>query len=78
LMVGIMSWVLGALLSGPAGWTLARAVVNTTLETELSFRYSIFGSFIWLLVVVIIGVFSSLGPALNAARLRVRDVLDYE
>jgi putative ABC transport system permease protein len=78
LMVGLLSWIFGALLSGPAGWTLARAVVNTTLETELSFRYSIFGLVIWLLVVLIIGIFSSLGPALNAARLRVRDVLDYE
>jgi len=78
LVVGILSWIFGAFLSGPAGWTLARAVVNTTLETESSFRYSFIGLIIWLLVVVIIGVFSSLGPALNAARLRVRDVLDYE
>ena len=33
---------------------------------------------IWLALIVMIGMFSSLGPARNAVSLSVREVLDYE
>ena len=78
IVVGLVSWLLGALLSGPAGRALAGAVVNAILKANLSYQYSIPGLFLWLLVVGAIGVIASLGPAQRAASLTVREVLDYE
>jgi putative ABC transport system permease protein len=78
VVVGLLSWILGGILSGPSSWALAGAVINTTLETGLRLRYSFSGLFIWLVIVLLIGVFSSLAPARSATRLKVRDVLDYE
>jgi putative ABC transport system permease protein len=78
VVVGFISWVLGALLSGPAGWALAGAVVTAILNADLSYQYSFPGLLIWLAVVGLIGVIASLGPAERAASLTVREVLDYE
>jgi putative ABC transport system permease protein len=78
IVVGLMSWALAAFLSGPSGRALAGAVINAVLKTDLSYSYSASGLFLWLGIVVLIGAISSLAPAQSAARLRVREVLDYE
>lgn len=78
LVVGLMSWVMGAFLSGPSGLALANAVVSAVLNTRVNYHYSAAGLFIWLGIVLLIGVLSSLAPAVRAARLQVREVLDYE
>jgi putative ABC transport system permease protein len=78
IVVGLISWLLGAFLSGPTGQLLAGAVIDAVLKAELSYRYSFFGLLIWLVIVILIGIFSSLAPARKAVQLRVREVLDYE
>jgi putative ABC transport system permease protein len=78
VMVGLISWVASAALSGPSGRALAGAVIEAVLQADLSFHYSVSGLLLWLALVVLIGVFSSLAPAFNASRLKVREVLDYE
>jgi putative ABC transport system permease protein len=78
LIVGFISWMLGVTLSAPSGWALASAVIYAVLKSTPRYHYSVWGMFIWLAVVLTIGVLSSLMPALNASRLRVREVLDYE
>ncbi|MFA9405562.1 MAG: FtsX-like permease family protein [Anaerolineales bacterium] len=78
VVVGFVSWVLGAVLSGPTGRALAAAVVDAIMNADLSYQYSFPGLLIWLLVVALIGVFASLAPAQRAASLTVREVLDYE
>ena len=78
VVVGAISWLLSALVSGPAGFVLAGAVVGAVLRSQVSYRYSVLGLGIWLFVVSLIGVFASLAPARNAAQLTVREVLDYE
>jgi putative ABC transport system permease protein len=78
LVVGAFSWVLGAILSGPSGRALAAAVVNAVMQADLNYQYSFFGLFLWLLVVLLIGVLASLAPARRASTLTVREVLDYE
>jgi putative ABC transport system permease protein len=78
VVVGLISWVLGAFLSGPSGHALASAVINAVLQAKPNYHYSFSGMFIWLVIVILIGVFSSLAPAQRAALLRVREVLDYE
>lgn len=78
IVVGIISWVFGAIVSLPSGWVLASAVVGAVLKAQVNYRYSFWGLLIWLVLIVLIGVFSSLAPARNAARLTVREVLEYE
>ena len=78
VVIGLVSWLLGAILSGPSGFALASAVVEAVLQTGLSYRYSFMGLGIWLLLIILIGVMSSLAPARNAVLLTVREVLDYE
>jgi putative ABC transport system ATP-binding protein len=60
VVVGLISWVLGALLSGPSGRALAGAVVNAVMQADVSYTYSFWGLLLWLVVVGFIAVFSSL------------------
>jgi len=78
IVVGLMSWVFATLLSMPVGRVLAGAVVESVLKAQANFQYSVLGVIVWLAIVVVIGIVSSLGPARNAVRLSVREVLDYE
>lgn len=78
VVVGLLSWLLAVLVSGPTGVALAGAVVYAVFKSPVNFQYSFAGLAIWLVVIVLIGVFSSLAPARSAARLTVREVLDYE
>jgi putative ABC transport system permease protein len=78
VVVGLMSWILSAALSGPVSRVLANVVVESVLKASVNFQYSVTGLLIWLAIVIVIGIFSSLGPAGNAVRLSVREVLDYE
>lgn len=78
VVVGAMSWLFSVIVSGPAGFVLAGAVVGAVLKSQVSYRYSVLGLGAWLIVVLLIGVFASLAPAQSAAQLTVREVLDYE
>jgi putative ABC transport system permease protein len=78
MVIGFVSWVLGAVLSGPAGLVLAAAIVTAILNADLTYQYSFPGLLLWFVVVGVIGVMASLGPAERAASLTVREVLDYE
>jgi putative ABC transport system permease protein len=78
IVVGLMSWVFATLLSAPVGRLLAGAVVESVLKAQTNFQYSVIGVIVWLAIVVVIGIMSSLSPAQNAVRLSVREVLDYE
>ncbi len=76
--VALISWLLSALISYPIGRLLAEVLIRTSFGTQAAFSYSPWGLLIWMAVVTLIGVFASLAPARNAARLTVREVLNYE
>ncbi|MBI5566443.1 MAG: ABC transporter permease, partial [Chloroflexi bacterium] len=78
VVVGLMSWLVAAALSVPVSRLLASAVVESVLKASVNFQYSVTGLIIWLAIIIGIGIVSSLGPARNAVRLSVREVLDYE
>lgn len=78
VLIALLSWLFVVLVSGPSSASLAGAVIYTILKTDLIFRYSFLGLAIWLVLIVLIGVISSLAPAQNAVMLTVREVLDYE
>lgn len=78
LSIGIMSWLMGLVLALPVAALLSYQVGMLFLQSPLAFTFSFFGVTIWLVLSVLLSVLASLLPARNAARLSVRDVLNYE
>jgi putative ABC transport system permease protein len=78
LLIGILSWMLGALAAIPISQLLDQVVGVAILTVPLAFVYSLKGLAIWLAVVLVLSGLASLLPARSAVRLTVRDVLAYE
>jgi putative ABC transport system permease protein len=78
VMIAFLSWLIVSIVSSPFSAALAGAVILAVLDTTLTFSYSFGGLFLWLAIIVVIGVISSLSPARSAVRLTVREVLDYD
>lgn len=77
VLVGMLSWLLALPLSAPAAYALGAVVGEAIVQIPLDFAYSINGALIWLLIVVLLSALASLGPALRASRLSVRESLAY-
>lgn len=78
IIIGIISWFLGALLAIPLSKLLGDAVGMAFLRVPLNYSFSVNGVFIWLGAVIVISALASLLPAWRAARLSVREILSYE
>ncbi|MBE0696820.1 MAG: ABC transporter permease, partial [Anaerolineaceae bacterium] len=78
MLIGLISWGIGALLSVPFARFLNQAVGLALFNVPLRFIFSVEGLVIWLGVVLILSALASLIPARNAVRLTVRDILAYE
>ncbi len=78
VVIGGISWLLGALLSFPITYMLASivslAVFNSPIDTKITWD----GYLLWLIVVLVLSAIASILPARNAARLTIREVLSYE
>jgi putative ABC transport system permease protein len=77
VVVALMAWGLGALLSWPLSAWLVKAL-SGAMSLPLAYKYSWPGVLFWLVSVVVIAVVSSLLPAWNASRVSVRDAIAYE
>jgi putative ABC transport system permease protein len=78
LLVGLVSWVGGALLAMPIAQVLCSAMGTTLFGNPMTFNFAWDGLADWLIVVLVLSTLASLLPASNAARLTVREVLAYE
>ncbi len=78
MMIGIISWILGALLAIPIGIAVANVVGLLFLQSPMEFVFSMNGFLIWLVIVLIISSAASYLPARSASRLTVREVLAYD
>ncbi len=78
ILIGTLSWGLGALLAIPLSGLLSQAVGLAFLQSPLSYRFSLSGVLLWLIIVVILSGVASFLPARNASKLTVREVLAYE
>jgi putative ABC transport system permease protein len=78
VMIGLLSWLLGALLAIPASQGLNQAVGAALLGSPLRYSYSLPGLFLWLVAVIVLSALASYIPARTASRLTVREVLAYE
>ncbi len=78
LIIGLISYFLGALLSFPITTMLSDIISQAVFNTPMGFIFRIQGFLIWIIFVLILSALASVVPALNAARLTIREVLAYE
>jgi putative ABC transport system permease protein len=76
--IGIVSWGLGALLSVALSPVLSEQLGLALIKVPLTYQYSPVAAVAWFFVLLAVAVVASLGPARNAVRLTVREVLAYE
>ena len=77
VVVALMAWAAGAVLSWPLSAWLVNAL-GTAMAVPLAYKFSWSGVGMWLVLVVLIAVVSSLLPAWSASRVSVRDAISYE
>jgi putative ABC transport system permease protein len=78
VILGVLSWLLAVPVSVPLARLLSDVIGEELIYTPLEFTYSVSGMLFWLLVVILLSALSSLGPALQATRVSVREALAYE
>ncbi|MFN2200352.1 MAG: FtsX-like permease family protein [Caldilineaceae bacterium] len=78
IVIGLISWAIGAALAYPMGAALATAVGQVLFSTKLPYLFSVSGVITWLVIVAVLAGVASFLPAWNASRLTVREVLAYE
>ena len=78
ILIGLLSWLCGAILAYPLGQILSDAIGAITMKIGLDYVYSLNGLGMWLVIASVLAVLASLLPARNASRVSVRDVLAYE
>jgi putative ABC transport system permease protein len=78
MVIGTISWALGAVFSVPISTGLNYILGVALLNVPLDYTFSMQGLITWLVIVIILSALSSILPARNAVRLTVRDILAYE
>jgi putative ABC transport system permease protein len=78
VLIGLISWLLGLVVSWPMSRALSDVVGVSFLQTPLDYAFSGSGAILWLVAVIVLSILASILPAMNATRITVRDVLAYE
>ncbi len=78
IMIGLMAWLAGVLLSLPLSKVLGDLLGDAFVQRPLAFSPSAAGMALWLVVVLLLAILGSLVPAWRASRVVVREVLGYE
>jgi putative ABC transport system permease protein len=78
LVVGLLSWMVGALLAYPVSWGMCVILGETMLRVPLTPIFPWEGPALWLGIIFILAVLASIIPAQNASRLVIRETLSYE
>ena len=77
LVIGLLSWLGGAIISYPLSWLLMY-LLEVALGMPLAYKYSFIGIFMWLCMVCLISILGSLLPAWRASLVSIRDAISYE
>ncbi len=78
ISLGIVSWLLGALLAFPLSRLVADSVGMQLMGTALGHTYSVQGAAIWLLVTIGLAALATYSPAKDATHISVHEALKYE
>ncbi len=77
MLIGVLSWLIGTALAYPLSKTLSDVIGQVLLSSVLEYQFSMSGTLGWLALVVVLSAIASFMPAMNAARVTVREVLAY-
>jgi putative ABC transport system permease protein len=78
IVMGAVSWVIGMLFSWPISTFMSDQLGLALINVPLNHQYSFWAAILWFFVLQVVAVVASLGPARNAVRLTIREVLAYE
>lgn len=78
MIIGAISYVLGALLAFPISKLLADGISLAIFDAPSTFGATPLGFILWLAMVIVLSFAASVIPARNASRLTIREVLSYE
>jgi len=78
LIIGLISYVLGATLSFPITFLLSNAISLAIFNSPAEFAFAVQGFAIWFALMVSLCVGASILPARSATRLTIREALAYE
>jgi putative ABC transport system permease protein len=78
LIIGLISYALGAVLSFPITFLLSNVISLAIFHSPATFAFAGPGFAIWFVVVLLLSVIASILPARSASRLTIREVLAYE
>ena len=78
VFIGVLSWLLGIILSFPISRGLLTLVSLALTNSVMPLKYSPTGFWLWLVVILMLSSLASVIPARNASRLTIREVLAYE
>src|SRR5258706_4610136 len=78
LVIGLISWAASIPFSIPMAIWLGNSLGNSLLARPLDYVFSWPALLIWLALVIVLSIIASIIPAVNAARLTIRDALVYE
>src|SRR6266508_3947194 len=66
LLIGVLSWGIGAILGVPLSIGLSNVVGSAFLRSPLTYRFSAGGGALWLVIVILLAALASILPARNA------------
>ena len=78
LLIGLISWLVGALLALPLGRLMSDGIGYAMFEIPLNYAFSPNGIGLWLLIVTVLSTLASIFPAHSASRMTVRETLAYQ
>jgi putative ABC transport system permease protein len=78
IVIACLSWMVGFVLSFPIARWMSAQIGVALLDMPLSYTYSWWAAGVWLVALLALAIAASLGPARNAVRLTIREVLAYE
>jgi putative ABC transport system permease protein len=78
LVMSLLSWAMGFLLSFPTARFMSEQIGIALLDMPLAYSYSSNAAIFWLGLMLTLAIVASLGPAQQAVKLTVREVLAYE
>ena len=78
LLIGLISYALGAVLSFPITFLLSNVISLAIFGSPAALAFSAQGFGIWLTVVATLAILASVLPARTATQLTIREVLAYE
>jgi putative ABC transport system permease protein len=78
VVIGILSWIIAALLAWPISKAIGDAFVSMLFHSGLDFTFEPIGLVIWMLVSIGLSAVASFLPAWKASRVTVREALAYE